>query len=256
MEFVEKNGIGYFRSEKFQKHNIAHGFTTKKIENIEEMVFPSKPFMLKEEIILEFAKRLGLENKRFVFQEQVHSDNIKIISEDDVSQDRITIIPQNDGLLTSLKDICLVSLSADCLSVLLAHPETGTIANAHAGRRGAMLGIIPKLVFTFCMEYGILPGEVLVGLGTSIAAMCYEVKEDVIEEMKNNDPDALGFLISRMGRRFFDLRGYVFRSLTLACINPDNMDSQLMCSHCNEDLFYSYRRDGRVIGSQAAFIST
>jgi copper oxidase (laccase) domain-containing protein len=37
---------------------------------------------------------------------------------------------------------------------------------------------------------------------------------------------------------------------------PENIDSQPLCSHCHDEFFFSYRRDGSVEGRMAAIIAT
>ena len=255
MEYIEENGVGYFRSERLWELGIIHGLTTRKIAGVETPSFTSDLEKIADSAIFEFAARLGLEDFHFVFQEQIHSDDIAIITKDSLSTGQFTSIPKNDGLITNLPSVCLVTLSADCMSLLLVHPPSGTIANAHVGRRGAILGLPAKLIIRFSMEFGIPPSEILAIMGTTISGVCYEVGEDVVDELREKDPTGLGFLIVRDGKRFFDHRGYVFSQLISYGILPENIDSQPFCSHCYPELFYSFRRDRGILGKQAGFIA-
>jgi len=255
MEYVTENGAGYFRSEKLRELGVIHGFTTRKISGVDSPSFTSDSEKIADSVLFEFAARLGIEDYHFVFQEQIHSDNIVIIDEKNISDGRFTRIPHNDGLITRLPGVCLFSLSADCMSLLLAHPASGVIANAHVGRRGAILGLPAKLIIRLSMEFSIPASEIIALMGTTISGECYEVGLDVVDELREKDPTGLGFLIIRDGRRFFDHRGYVYSQLTSYGISPENIDSQPLCSHCYPDLFYSYRRDRGILGKQAGFIA-
>ncbi|MFH1515388.1 MAG: polyphenol oxidase family protein [bacterium] len=233
---------------------LIHGFTTKKIDG-SNTSFTSDPALINSSALPRLTQSFGLQKYKFVFQRQVHGNDIKIINITDLKND-IAVFEDNDGLITNEPGVCLISLSADCMSLLLAHPETGSIANAHCGRRGTLLRLPAKLLFAFCSEYHIPPSDVIAIMGTSISVMCYEVGEDILSELKSLNPDSLGFLLNRNGQRYFDLRGFVFYQLTSSGVISQNIFSQTKCSHCDSDLFYSYRRDGQVLGSQAGFIAT
>jgi polyphenol oxidase len=254
MEYVEENGVGYFRSEKLRELGIINGFTTRNISGFDSPSFTSKPGEIPQSVLSTFSERLNLNDCHFVFQEQVHGDKITVLGKDELSDGLFTVIPQNDALITSISNVCLISLSADCMSLMLAHPQSGTIANAHVGRKGAILGLPAKLTIRLSIEFSIPPSEIIALMGTTISGSCYEVGKDVVDELKEKDPTGLGFLILRSGKRFFDHRGYVGSQLTSYGILPENIDSQPFCSHCYPELFYSYRRDSGITGRQAGFI--
>ena len=245
--------MGIFQIQSLADAGFIHGFTTKDNDELPSPVFPAKPDLINPDTINAFADRLGLTNYKLVFQNQVHAGNITIIKKTDLKE-QITVIPESDGLITNESGICLFSHSADCLSLVLVHVESGVIANAHCGRKGTILNLPIKLLLTMCREFGLIPTDITALMGTSIAALCYEVGDDVVTDLIEKDPTALGFLLKKDEKRFFDLRGYIFYQLTSMGVNSENIHSQSLCSHCHEDLFYSYRRDGKVLGSQVAFI--
>lgn len=253
MDITKINGVSIFQIQSLTNDGFIHGCTSRLNDDLPSPVFPAKINSLDKSVVLEFAKRLGLGNHKLVFQKQIHSDNITLIKKENLKE-QITIIQDNDGLITNESGVCLISHSADCLSLMLAHVESGVIANAHCGRKGAILNLPVKLIVTMCREFGLIPTDIIAFLGTSIAASCYEVGDDVVQDLIKTDPTALGFLLRKKEKRFFDLRGYVFYQLTSIGVSPKNIHSQPLCSHCHEELFYSYRRDGKVLGSQIAFI--
>lgn len=254
MKFIELGGFGIFKSELLESKNIQHAFTTKLLPG-NQTSFTSDPYQMDESALGDLLTELDLEDHKTVFQKQVHGDQITVVKNENLA-DKISVIPANDGLITNDPKISLVSLSADCMSLILAHPESGAIGNAHCGRMGALKNLPAKLVYAMCREYIILPHEIIAVMGTSISAMCYEVGDDVVDEIKNLDPTALGYLLKHDSRRYFDLRSYVYSQLLSVGIMPENIDSQSICSHCNDELFFSYRRDGSIEGRMAAIIST
>lgn len=254
MIFIEHNGFGIFKSELLESKGIQHAFTTKLLPG-NQTSFTNDPYQMDESALSVLLTELDLEDHKIVFQKQVHGDQITAVKKENLP-DHISVIPSNDGLITSDSQVCLISLSADCMSLLLAHPESGAIGNAHCGRMGALKNLPAKLVYALCREYIVLPHEIIAVMGTSISAMCYEVGDDVVDEIKNLDPTALGYLLKHDSRRYFDLRSYVYSQLLSVGIMPENIDSQSMCSHCHDELFFSYRRDGSVQGRMAAIIAT
>ncbi len=87
-----------------------------------------------------------------VFMEQIHGRNVEVID-----GPRTEPVPATDALVTAVPGLALVTLSADCVPVLLSDDEAGVIAAVHAGRIGARIGIVPRVL------------EVMVGLGAEVA---------------------------------------------------------------------------------------
>jgi YfiH family protein len=255
MEYLEIEGIGIFRSELLSESGFIHGFTTRKIEGIDRPSISPASDDTGGESFNKLLTALNLQDCKPVFQHQVHGDSVTTIAKDQLSGE-ITVLPENDGLVAVEPGICLFSHSADCMNLIIAHPESGAVGIAHCGRKGTLLNLPVKMVVTLCQTLTILPSELIAAMGSCICAKCYEVGQDVVDEIGEIDPTAFGFLYRRESRRFFDIRGYVYYQLTFAGVDPRRIDVQTLCTHCNPDLFYSYRRDGKARGYQAGFIAS
>src|SRR5262245_9745330 len=68
---------------------------------------------------------------------------------------------------------------ADCLPILIVDRRTRAIAAAHAGWRGLAADVPKVAVERLAGEFGSRPTDLLVAIGPSIGACCYEVGEDV-----------------------------------------------------------------------------
>jgi polyphenol oxidase len=137
-----------------------------------------------------------------------------------------------DGLWTDEPGVPLLALTADCLPIALARRDRSCLAVLHAGWRGLLTGIV---------EAGVAAlggGRIDAAVGPAIGPCCYEVGPDVAERF---EPDL------RRGRKL-DLWTAAERSLREAgCASVERLD---VCTHCNPDLFFSYRRDGKPYGGQ------
>ena len=139
-------------------------------------------------------------------------------------------------------------LVADCLPVLLASADGGTIAAAHAGWRGLAAGIVENTVTAMDRD----PGRLVAWLGPAISAQAFEVGDEVREAFTRRDPDAAEhFVRNDRGRWLADLYGLA--RLRLARAGVIDVHGGSRCTFGEPNAFFSYRRDGHC-GRMAAFI--
>src|SRR5579872_3173773 len=79
---------------------------------------------------------------RLVSLAQIHSAHVHTVSADWDFATR----PDGDGMVTNLPGVMLGILTADCAPVLLADAEAGVIGAAHAGWKGAAVGVLDNTV--------------------------------------------------------------------------------------------------------------
>ena len=149
--------------------------------------------------------------------------------------------PKADAIVTSTPGLVIGSLSADCAPVLLADPEMKIVACAHAGWRGAVAGIIESTVKEM-QRQGARRENIRACLGPCINQAAYEVGDAFQADVVKLDPSNEVFfaVLTKGGKPHFDLPGYVLHRLREAGIA--HIESQALCTHANESLFYSYRR--------------
>lgn len=159
--------------------------------------------------------------------------------------------PEADALATRTVGLCLGVLTADCAPVLLADPETGVVAAAHAGWRGAVAGVIDATIDAMT-RLGAEPRRVRAAIGPCIAQESYEV-----------GPEFDGLVDARFLRRAdgaararFDLPGYVEHGLRAAGVTT--VDRLALDTFADQAGFFSWRRatlrGERVIGLQLSAI--
>jgi polyphenol oxidase len=173
------------------------------------------------------AAALGLAPEQVVFALQVHGTRLI-----DHSVDPPDAIAEADGHVVRESGVAPLVFVADCLPVALRGP--GGLAMVHAGRRGLAGGIL--------REAAVAVGATRAAIGPGIGPCCYEVGEEVIGAFAH-----LGEGVAR--GRMLDLPEAARRQLTGAGV--ENVESAGLCTSCEEELFFSHRRDRGRTGRQA-----
>ncbi len=115
------------------------------------------------------AAGIGLTPDRLVWMEQIHSRNVEIID-----GPRAEPVPATDALVTNVPGLALVVLTADCVPLLLSDDEAGVLAAVHAGRIGARIGIVPR-VLDAMLSLGAQVERIGAFLGPAASGRQYEV---------------------------------------------------------------------------------
>jgi polyphenol oxidase len=152
---------------------------------------------------------------------------------------------EGDAVYGDAPDLALSVITADCVPVLLAGPD-GQLAAVHAGWRGLVGGVIAETL----KVTGGGPGWT-VWIGPTIGPCCYEVGEDVAEQVRAaSGPEAV---VPGPGTKpHLDLAAAARRQLADAGVTE--VHSVPVCTRCDEERLYSYRREGKGAGRNVAFI--
>jgi YfiH family protein len=168
---------------------------------------------------------------------QVHGDRIALIEE--VTDE----VPTSDALVTGIPGITLAVMVADCIPLLLKSKES--VAAVHVGRRG-LVNEITRKTLSVMREMG--ASQITAIIGPAICGSCYEVSEDVYQEVVSAHPFAQSQ--TPAGTLALDLPAALRSVLSDEGIPILN---KFECTVESED-YFSYRRDG-VTGRQAGLIS-
>ncbi|MFC1525148.1 peptidoglycan editing factor PgeF, partial [Planctomycetota bacterium] len=167
-----------------------------------------------------------------------------------------TAIPDTDALLTQDTGVVLMALSADCPLLLCYDPVKNVIGTIHASWKGMIRGIIPKTINEMKQRFKSEPRDIMVGIAPSIGPCCYEVKNDFIKRMNEYHVLTKGFIQERNNKTYFDLWSMAYNELIRAGLKPGHIEVARMCTSCQPDYFYSYRRTGGNTGRFCALIYT
>ena len=160
-----------------------------------------------------------------------------------------------DALVTNQPNLLLVVRTADCVPVLLVDHKAGVIGAIHAGWRGAVGGIVPTTIQACVEQCGSDVAHMHVAIGPSISPCCYEVDAQVIDPLQAGYPDWLGVLQETKGDKgMLDLKKLIWHQILASGIPEEQVERMEQCTSCREDLFFSYRREGKVNGTMLSGI--
>lgn len=151
-----------------------------------------------------------------------------------------------DGLLTRSVELPLWLTVADCYPLFLAGDDC--IGLAHCGWRGVRAGIVGALAGAVSVAGGNPASRLRAWIGPGIGPCCYPVRDEVAALFA---PDHLR---GASGARHLDLRAAIEADLTAAGVSEDGIDACGICTSCEAEMFFSYRRDGARSGRMAAVI--
>ncbi|HEX6208471.1 MAG TPA: peptidoglycan editing factor PgeF [Actinomycetota bacterium] len=187
------------------------------------------------------VRTLGLD--RWAAGEQVHGGGVVRVDERWASRGWDgPPIDGADALAVARAGLPVAVLTADCLPIALASPLEGLLVAVHAGWRGLAAGIVDAALASFDR-----PGEIHAAIGPAIGPCHYEVGEDVGRAV--SEGSATGAVTDRRnGRLYLDLPATAVRVLRAGGVR--RIDRADLCTACEEDRFFSHRRDG-ITGRQA-----
>jgi YfiH family protein len=161
-----------------------------------------------------------------------------------------------DALVTDQPGVTVAVRTADCVPVLVYECDRRVVAAIHAGWRGAVAGIVPKTIELMMARFSVSSTDLRVSIGPSAGPCCYEVDEPVLTPLRNSFPEWPSVVQNDRGATArLDLRQLLRRQLERIGIDPRHVTDVNLCTICHDDLFYSYRREGRVNGTMLSGIT-
>ena len=182
----------------------------------------------------------------YIVANQTHSDHIKIIQKKESKgwEGLKDAIEDCDALITDVKDVVLSILTADCVPVLLYDQKNKVVAAIHAGWKGTQKHIVAKTVQKMREIFGSNPKDILAGIAPSIGSCCYEVGEEVAAHFFDT-PEAF----TKQGEKYMLNLPYLNQKQLLdAGIEKENIEMSGVCTACDTQRFFSYRKESGCSG--------
>lgn len=160
-----------------------------------------------------------------------------------------------DALVTDQPGTMVAVRTADCVPVLVHDARRRVVAAIHAGWRGAVAGIVPKTLALMRTRFNADLESLHVSIGPSAGVCCYEVDEPVLDQVRERFAWWEAVLRDHHeGTAHLDLKALIRRQVQDYGIDPERVTSVNLCTICHEDLFFSYRREGKVLGTMVSAI--
>ncbi|MCX7770171.1 MAG: peptidoglycan editing factor PgeF [Proteobacteria bacterium] len=246
MELIKKPDYSYIKPTK-DFEGVKIFFLSKHLGiHVDELNTDSLP---SQKELQKISSYFPINTKEMIFLKQVHGDEVINKTNKKMSY------PTADGIITPLKHVALFLKTADCVPIFLFDPINKIIGAVHAGWRGTSLKILKKAIQKMEHFYRTKPEEVFLYIGPSIGPCCYQVKEDVYTHFSFLGKEKQNFFTRRKDKSYMmDLKGINAHIAEQAGVLIEKIEISDLCTHCNPDLFYSYRRDKEETGRNLSFI--
>lgn len=193
------------------------------------------------ELVVENRRRLagalGLDPERVLIGRQVHEAELAVHLQPQRPSPFDSPgapVAEVDGQIALEPGLAPLVLTADCLPVALAGPSG--VAMLHCGWRGLAAGILARGVEAIAATDA--------AIGPGIGSCCYEVGEDVLATFAALGIDAPGPML--------DLNAVARRMLADAGV--ERVEAAEICTSCEQQRFFSHRRDAGTTGRQAGLV--
>jgi polyphenol oxidase len=249
---------------------------------------PDKPYWLNQTHsnrvvnldLINHGKRPNSTLKQLNATSQCLKINSEQIESEDAFKPETVISPlEYDASITTCHQKVCVVLTADCLPILVTNKQGTFVAAVHAGWRGVENGILKNIIKTSASN----PHDILIYIGPAICQKHFEVGHEVMEQFIKLDPENSNFFIKRSMPNTLDnkcqnknlysnnvMGSYLLRNdkddkyscdlaeiAKLQLLKLGVFDSNIylsnICTYCNENLFYSYRKQN-ITGRFASLI--
>jgi YfiH family protein len=200
---------------------------------------------------------IGVDYRKLVSSQQVHGDTVRVVMAEDFGKGitKESDILEVDALITDVPGVPMITFYADCVPVFILDPKRKAVGLAHSGWKGTTLKIAGKTLQKMEEAYGTRPEDCLVGIGPSMGGECFEIKEDAAMLFKSSFEDWESFMVKKDAEHYLaDLWLANKQLLAKMGVKPENITVSGFCTCCNEDLFFSHRRDKGSTGSLSAIM--
>ncbi|PIQ89795.1 MAG: hypothetical protein COV72_01125 [Candidatus Omnitrophica bacterium CG11_big_fil_rev_8_21_14_0_20_42_13] len=185
----------------------------------------------------EFLDFLGLNYENLVSAGQVHGKNISFAG---ISQ-KGKVIANTDALITNVKNIILSVFTADCLPIFIYDRKNNALGLVHAGWRGSRQLIVVDTITRMAKNFNTKTEDLFCAFGPAIGACCYQVGD----EFRDYFDDGLSI---RGNKPYLDLAYLNKKQLFSLGLKDKQIEDVGICTCCNEENFFSYRREGKNTG--------
>lgn len=267
------NGLTVYNSEAFNKYNDkVKYFVTTRLGGVSKYPYESLNISFKNiderensDINLDIAcEKLGFtrQNVTCVFEE--HTDKVLVITDENKEEYLFKKHHTHvyDAIITNVKNIPLLITVADCNAIVMYDTKNNVIANIHSGWKGTVQKIYLKTLDVMKEKFGSNPEDIICIYSPTIQKCCWKTKDKELAygfQRYWSDISVNEFVyIDDEGWHHVDFPYVITKDLISAGIKKDNIINENICTCCNVDTFFSYRKKTELnepaFGTQASII--
>ncbi|MGL1894377.1 MAG: peptidoglycan editing factor PgeF [Spirochaetaceae bacterium] len=190
---------------------------------------------------------LGCDYNKYTHGNQIHSDIIHIVDNNNIGLNTFSC----DALITKEVDVLLNIFVADCVPIVIFDPINRVGALCHCGWKGTYKKLLIKTISKLVDNYNSSIPDLLIGIGPSIGGCCYNVSEDLYTKFAPTTGE--GYIKNK--KYYLDLKEInKNQSLNIGIINS-NIEVMNICTSCNNDMFFSFRKEGEPSGRFSCYLN-
>lgn len=210
------------------------------------------------------CEKLGFTRDNVVCVFENHTDKVLVITEDNKEEFLFSKHHNEvyDAMITNVKNVPLLITVADCNAIVMYDIKNNVIANIHSGWKGTVQKIYLKTLNKMQEEFDTNPKDVICVYSPTIQECCWKTKDkdlawgfkkywEDIDINKYVHEDSEGWI-------HVDFTYPITSELVKAGIKEENIVNEKICTACNVDTFFSFRKKTELnepaYGTQASII--
>ena len=147
-------------------------------------------------------------------------------------------VPEADASFTHQKNVVCVTMTADCLPLLLCNQQGTAVASIHAGWRSLCDGVIEATV----AKMGVNNSDLMAWLGPAIGPTAFVVGSEVRAQFVAKDAQSEIAFQAHGEKWLADI--YAIARQRLSTLGITQVYGGEHCTYSDSERFFSFRRDG------------
>jgi polyphenol oxidase len=170
-----------------------------------------------------------------VWLNQVHGVHV-------VDAAQTNCVADADASFSTKKNVVCVTMTADCLPVLLCDVNGTVVSAVHAGWRGLCDGVLEASIHAVCRDAKVESNQLMAWFGPAIGSNAFEVGDEVRQQFMAIDARAELAFVKNGDKYLGDL--YKIATQRLNNLGVTKIYGGGRCTFTEKDQFFSFRRDG------------
>jgi YfiH family protein len=195
----------------------------------------------------QILQAMGLDGMPLCIVRQVHGNQVCVVDAEAMRAGWTSV--EGDALVTTLPQVMLGVLVADCLPLVLYALQTPMVAVIHAGRMGTYHRIVTQVLKVMVERFGVAPAQVHAILGPAIGGCCYTLDLRAVRPFQERFPDWETFFTPCGVERWtMSLTAANTLQLREAGVPAAHIVTASPCTVCHNAHLFSHRAEGPGAG--------
>ena len=251
------NGLKVYKSKKLDRYNDkVKYYVTTRLGGVSKFPYESLNISFKnlqdrnssDKNLDIVCDKLGFTRDNVIGIYEEHTDKVVVITEENKEQYLFDKHHNHvyDAIVTNLKNVPLAITIADCNAIVLYDIKNNVISNIHSGWKGTIQKIYLKTLQVMKDRFDTNPTDVICIFSPAIQKCCWKTKDKELAYSFNQYWDYIDIRefveTDDKGWHHVDFPYVITKDLINAGIEKDNIINESICTCCNVDIFFSYRK--------------